>query len=60
LASFTQPQEKWVYCAYGLGGDVQLLQRVPDDVESCVVDAKRNQYNGYDIHVTCSGRTAAH
>lgn len=56
LTKFTEPQEKWVYCAYGIGGDLQLLQRVPDETDMCIVDSNRNFYNGYDIRVTCNSK----
>lgn len=56
LTRFTEPQEKWVFCAYGIGGDVQLLQRVPDNTDTCMVESTRNFQNGYNIHVTCNNK----
>ena len=53
LTRSPEPQGKWIFCAYGAGGDVQLLHRVPDDTETCVVDARRNVQHGYDIRITC-------
>jgi hypothetical protein len=54
LARLAEPKQKWVFCAYGIGGDVQLLQRVPDDTDICIVVANRNFQNGHDIRITCS------
>lgn len=53
LNSFTPPQEKWVYCGYGVGGDVQLLRRVPDDTALCVADIKLNGADVGRISMTC-------
>jgi hypothetical protein len=58
LTGFTQPQEKWGYCAYGLGGDVQWLQRLPDDTDQCVAQYRSDGYNGYAIQVVCQGKPA--
>lgn len=56
LTRSSEPEGKWVFCAYGAGADVQLLHRVPDDTARCVVDARRNLQHGYDIRVTCRAR----
>jgi hypothetical protein len=53
LNKFTERQELWVYCAYGLGANVQLLHRVPDTTAMCVADYSRTPANGYDIRITC-------
>jgi hypothetical protein len=53
LNKFTEPQELWAYCAYGLGANVQLLRRVPDKTARCVADYSRNQFKGYDIRIVC-------
>jgi hypothetical protein len=54
LNKFTEPHEIWVYCAYGLGANVQLLQRVADKTAMCVADYSRNPFNSYDIRITCN------
>lgn len=53
LNEFTEPLEKWMYCAYGLGGEVQLLRRLPDDTKTCIADFTRTPYKGYRISTTC-------
>lgn len=53
LNKFTEPQELWVYCAYGLGANVQLLMRVPDQTTMCMAEYSRNSFKSYDIRITC-------
>lgn len=53
LDKFTEPLEKWVYCAYGVGGEVQLLQRIPDETKTCVADFTKTPYNSYRISTAC-------
>jgi hypothetical protein len=53
LTRFSEPQGIWVFCAYGMGGDVQLLQRVPDNTDTCTVEGTRNFQHGHDIRVVC-------
>ncbi|NHZ61196.1 STY0301 family protein [Massilia genomosp. 1] len=50
----TAPSEKWLSCRYGVGGDLTLAQRLPDNIERCTVSYyKRPAYNDYDISVAC-------
>ncbi|NHZ33863.1 STY0301 family protein [Massilia rubra] len=50
----TRPSEKWLSCRYGVGGDLALAQRLPDNTERCTVSYyKRPAYNDYDISVAC-------
>lgn len=53
LDKFTEPQEIWIYCAYGIGSDVQLLQRLPDGTSSCIAEYIGNDANGYNIKIEC-------
>jgi hypothetical protein len=53
LTRFNESKGVWVFCAYGMGGDVQLLQRLPDNTDACMVEATRNFQHGHDIRVTC-------
>jgi hypothetical protein len=56
LTRFNEPKGVWVFCAYGMGGDVQLLQRLPDNTDACMVEATRNFQHGHDILVTCRAK----
>lgn len=53
LDAFTEPLEKWVYCAYGGDGEVQLLQKIPDDTKTCVATFTKTPYGSYSINTTC-------
>ncbi|KQV49059.1 STY0301 family protein [Massilia sp. Root335] len=53
LDKFTEPLEKWMYCAYGMGGDVQLLRRLPDTTRECVSEYTKTPYGNYDIRTIC-------
>ena len=53
LDAFTEPLEKWMYCAYGAGGEVQLLQKLPDDTKACKAEFTKTPYGNYSINVTC-------
>jgi hypothetical protein len=53
LDAFTEPLEKWVYCAYGGDGEVQLLQRIPDDTKTCVAALTKTPYGSYSIDTMC-------
>ena len=54
LDAFTEPLEKWVYCAYGVGGEVQLLQKMPDNTKACKAEFTKTPYGNYSINMTCS------
>lgn len=53
LDKFTQPQPKWVYCAYGQGNNVQLIKRVPDNVSTCISDVHMHDGSVQGVEVTC-------
>lgn len=53
LDAFTEPLEKWMYCAYGGGGEVQLLQKLPDDTKACKAGVTRTPYGSYSIEMAC-------
>ena len=53
LDAFTEPLEKWVYCAYGGGGEVQLLQKIPDDTKTCIAALTKTPHGSYNIETTC-------
>ena len=53
LDAFTEPLEKWMYCAYGAGSEVQLLQKLPADTKACKADFTRTPYGNHSINVTC-------
>jgi hypothetical protein len=54
LDAFTEPLEKWMYCAYGTGGEVQLLQKLPDTTKACKAEFTKTPYGNYSINMTCS------
>jgi hypothetical protein len=54
LDKFTEPLEKWVYCAYGIGGDVQLLKKVSDNTKTCEAVFKGNENTVSGITVICN------
>jgi hypothetical protein len=53
LDKFTEPLEKWMYCGYGVGSEVQLLQRLPDATRECLAEYTKTPYNNYSIKTTC-------
>lgn len=53
LDAFTESLEKWVYCAYGAGGEVQLLQKVAIDTKACKAELTKTPYGTYKIAMTC-------
>lgn len=54
LDAFTEPLEKWVYCAYGAGAEVQLLQKLPDNTKACKAEFTKTPYGNYSITTTCN------
>jgi hypothetical protein len=53
LDAFTDPLEKWMYCAYGGGGEVQLLHKLPDDTKACKAELTKTPHGSYSISMAC-------
>lgn len=53
LNGFVDPQSKWVYCLYGVAPRMQLLQRVPDNVDICVADVRKDGKTVIGATVKC-------
>lgn len=55
LNDYRELQPKWFFCGYGLGGEIRLLHRLPDNTEACFVKYKHNPApNAPTITGTCS------
>jgi hypothetical protein len=54
LDAFTEPLEKWAYCAYGSGGDVQLLRKLPNDTKACKAEFTKTSFGNYTINLACN------
>jgi hypothetical protein len=53
LNAFLEPQSKWVYCQYGTDIRMQLLQEVPNTVDTCVADVRKDRETVTEITVKC-------
>lgn len=54
LNDFQEPLQKWAFCSYGLGGELRLFHRMPDDTDECLVKHKRNRAPAIPtVRITC-------
>jgi hypothetical protein len=47
-------REAWLTCAYGVGGELEQVFRLPLTVERCVVRVSRSRNNNVEVAVSCT------
>jgi hypothetical protein len=49
-----QLKEKWLFCGYGMGGDIWLMYQLPDNIKRCVVHHIKESVHGVYKYVECN------